>query len=617
MALGQLKIEELAPLAPLPVSAGHTPIYKLHRYFARRPHNQFAAIIERVSSPHDVILDCMAGGGVTLVEGLTHDRRVIAADINPIAALVQLGQVTEADPLKVRQAVTEILAGLPTAVRQWFDTTCEQCDEVARVRWFECSYVVTCPLCSEATTLTGERRAVHGTTGKSRPGRYVCESCHGEFAAVECRRKEYAYLSARVKCQCGHQFTRETTEADDLLARSIASQEDQLIERHGLRVPHDPIPEHWDRQVEDALARKGFDRFSDLFSPRNRLILAFLFRGLGELRSKLSDDVYIGVLTVLSSLIRYVNNMTVATAGWMDGRPVAWAKHAYWMPNQFVECNPFEYLEHRLKAYDGGARDRSARFQGKLRGDTAVAVIEGEADYSIERTDSRRLDIPDGTVAAVVTDPPFGSNVQYGELTELWSAWLGSLNPFAAPDYMDAEILMTRRRSVAPKTLDGYQLGLTEVFNECHRVLKDDGVLVFTFNNKLPDVWIAVMRAALDAGFFLADEDIAYQPEIVAYRDTAHLRFAKELQGDVLYTFRKGDGQARGEAPRLGDWQDAARELLKASVDPVVVAECRVDLHVQSLAYAASCLQTGDVEGARAWLRGAREVVTDARLWTR
>jgi DNA modification methylase len=49
----------------------------MHRYFARRPHNVFARLIEHYSDVGDVVFDPFAGGGVTLVEGIARNRRVI------------------------------------------------------------------------------------------------------------------------------------------------------------------------------------------------------------------------------------------------------------------------------------------------------------------------------------------------------------------------------------------------------------------------------------------------------------------------------------------------------------------------------------------------------------
>jgi len=44
---------------------------------------------------------------------------------------------------------------------------------------------------------------------------------------------------------------------------------------------------------------------------------------------------------------------------------------------------------------------------------------------------------------------------------------------------------------------------LTAVFAECHRVLKDEGLLVFSYHHSREDGWISVAAAILTAGFKL------------------------------------------------------------------------------------------------------------------
>lgn len=77
------------------------------------------------------------------------------------------------------------------------------------------------------------------------------------------------------------------------------------------------------------------------------------------------------------------------------------------------------------------------------------------------------------------------------------------------------------------------------VFKECYRVLKDGRPFVFTFNNKDPKVWMAVMKAALEAGFVLEDDGVIYQEPIENYIHTAHTKYSGALLGDFIYTFLK------------------------------------------------------------------------------
>lgn len=538
----------------------------------------------------------MAGGGTTLVEGLTVGRRVIAADINPIAALVQAAQVAEYDSAEVAEVVAAIIGDFPADVRGWYDATCSDCGADARVRWYERVYVVTCPSCTAEVRLESAALAVNAA-GRPVRGKYVCHTCSTVISAADAVRTGSRLKTARVKCQCGHQESRAVTDAEVVLADTIAAREAQLVDQYDLRIPGDEIPLYWDRQYEDGLARKGFRSFADLFTPRNRLLLAFLFRGVHDWRPRLDEATYLGLLLPCSALVRYVNNMTVSTPGWMDGRPAAWAKHAYWISNEFVECNPFEYLEHRVAAIRSAEADRRSRFQNLRRGASANEVISNDADYCIMRADARHLDVPTESIDAVITDPPFGSNVQYGELTALWSVWLQDLNPFSCDSFISDEILVTRRRKVAAKGFEEYEAGLRAVFTECYRVLKPSAPLIFTFNNRDPRAWEAVMRAAFSAGFTLRPEDMAYQREIHAYRDTAHLRFGEELQGDVVYAFRKSPQPELMPITDLDQWRAEAETRL-TNCEPSDLQRERVAVHLEALALAAAEIQQGLEERA-------------------
>ena len=63
-------LDHLCPIDHAVIAQPHTPVYKMHRYFARRPWSVFRALIEHYSDPGSIILDPFCGGGVTVVEGL-------------------------------------------------------------------------------------------------------------------------------------------------------------------------------------------------------------------------------------------------------------------------------------------------------------------------------------------------------------------------------------------------------------------------------------------------------------------------------------------------------------------------------------------------------------------
>jgi hypothetical protein len=84
-----------------------------------------------------------------------------------------------------------------------------------------------------------------------------------------------------------------------------------------------------------------------------------------------------------------------------------------------------------------------------------------------------------------------------------------------------------------------YEELLFNIFKECYRVLKPNGWMVMTFNNKESSVWVALLRAAKRAGFFLPDDGIVYQEPIEHYTNTLYQRRHGNLLGDFIYSFQK------------------------------------------------------------------------------
>jgi adenine-specific DNA methylase len=56
-------------------------------------------------------------------------------------------------------------------------------------------------------------------------------------------------------------------------------------------------------------------------------------------------------------------------------------------------------------------------------------------------------------------------------------------------------------REVQNRTADGFRDMIVDVWRECRRVLRDDGLLVFSFHQAKTSGWAAVMSSLADAGF--------------------------------------------------------------------------------------------------------------------
>src|SRR5262249_54785524 len=91
---------------------------------------------------------------------------------------------------------------------------------------------------------------------------------------------------------------------------------------------------------------------------------------------------------------------------------------------------------------------------------------------------SSDTDLAEGSVDMVVTDPPFFDNVHYSELADFFYAWqqLDS-KPTREPRSTRSAL------EVQDTSAEQFAIKLGDVFRECHRVLHDDGLLVFTYHH--------------------------------------------------------------------------------------------------------------------------------------
>jgi putative DNA methylase len=118
-------------------------------------------------------------------------------------------------------------------------------------------------------------------------------------------------------------------------------------------------------------------------------------------------------------------------------------------------------------------------------------------------TSSTSLPLKD-TYDFVVTDPPYAGNVNYSELADFFYVWLRCVLARTyrefAPELTPkaSEVIENAERG---KTAKDFEEGLTQVFAECNRVLKNDGLLVFTFHHAEGSAWESLLCSVCNAGF--------------------------------------------------------------------------------------------------------------------
>jgi putative DNA methylase len=126
-------------------------------------------------------------------------------------------------------------------------------------------------------------------------------------------------------------------------------------------------------------------------------------------------------------------------------------------------------------------------------------------------------DFPDGSVDAVIVDPPYGNNVMYAELSDFFYVWLKRSVGDLYPDWFRSELTDKHTEAVAnPARFRGvkgrdareqatrdYMLKMRRAFREMRRVVKPEGAMVVMFTHREADMWNALGLALLETGWEL------------------------------------------------------------------------------------------------------------------
>lgn len=166
--------------------------------------------------------------------------------------------------------------------------------------------------------------------------------------------------------------------------------------------------------------------------------------------------------------------------------------------------------------------------------------------------DSARMDLPDGSVDLVVTDPPFFDNVHYSELADFFHVW----QRLYFEERPGGAWTTRRDEEVQDGDPGAFAEKLRRVFVECRRVLRDHGLLVFSYHHSREDGWAALAKAVVGAGFeFTQSHPVKAEMSVAAPKSQAR----EPIDLDVILVCKKRD--ARKRAPR------AAHEALRRAVD--------------------------------------------------
>ena len=295
-----------------------------------------------------------------------------------------------------------------------------------------------------------------------------------------------------------------------------------------LLFPREPIPTEGRSDLRPI--SHGYNYYYQLFNARQLLCLSLLYREI----TAISDDQVREYLLIAFSDSLSSNNMLCSYAfGYRKLTPL-FGLHAFNVVNRPVENNVWggtkrygrgsflNCVNKMLRGKDYGKQPYEIRYRNEkpkqvFTGEKVTTSVTTSIEYwyrgeaqslLLNRSSTDLQDLKDRTVDLVLTDPPYYDNLSYSELSDFFYVWLrdhlprdgrsvnGSSTPYQHALYVNENDDPSHRRFVRD---------LTEVFAHCKRVLRSNGLMVFTFHHRDVEAWDALARALLDAGFLVTN----------------------------------------------------------------------------------------------------------------
>ena len=480
----------------------HTPMYLMHKYWARKPHNVVGEYIEHYSRKGEIVLDPFVGSGVTAIEALRRGRKAIAIDIDPIATFITRMTLKPIDIKKFKEAFKQIEKSVRKDIEKLYTTTCPKCGQERLEVYVVWSDVVQCDVCKEKVVMAK-------ATKKEKS--FVCSSGH-ELNPNNVVDSE----PIEIGCECAKCLKKSDSRVRFLIKKL---DENDTNDRNRLKeISEQPIPYWYPKKVrlfyDDGRPfkkKETNESVEDLFDRRSLIAHSIVYHEIEKIEN---DDIRDMMKFVFSSNLHNVSKLNpVHQPRWKRKQhpSTSWIVHSYWVPYLRVELPFWFYFNERFEHILKGKKEsnkaishyKEAKSFDDLKEDANILVCTQSALRLFD--DPAR--IPNDSVHYVFTDPPYGGSIQYMELSTMWVAWLrGEKNDPRFALNFDNEITINENQH---KDFDYYHKMLKASFDQVFNVLKSGRWLTVTFHNTDIKIYNSIIKAAVLAGFDL--EKIFYQ----------------------------------------------------------------------------------------------------------
>lgn len=465
------------------VSEGkNNPIYMAHAYHTKVPHPAIMRYILHYTQPGDIVFDGFCGTGMTGVAaqlcGSENDvkalkeenaqigiRHGICSDLSPIASLIAATYNLKFDPKTFERKALRILEQVEKELGWMYEA--EVNGKKAKINNTIWSDVFICTSCGNEIVLWNEAVDLDKEIMKDS---FPCPHC-GNACSKKNMEKAWetsfdsllnktVTLNKKVPVRVNYTLSGKRGEKDvdfsDInLIRKIENINLSEFNTYELQEGYN---------TTQPIKSNGITHTHQFYTKRNFIYLSRIYelcKGNIFLQTWLTS-----VLFSTTNMNKFRFTGTGITSGTLYIPSINW------------EFSPFNTLKKKIASFKG--------IEYPYRNNSAINVCSA----------TKLTTLRNSSIDYIFTDPPFGGNIMYSELSSIWESWIKVVT-----NNKEEAII----NNVQHKTLFEYQALMNQSFKEYYRVLKPGKWLTIEFSNTSAAVWNSIQNALQGVGFVVVN----------------------------------------------------------------------------------------------------------------
>lgn len=505
------------------VSEGkNDPIYNAHSYHTKVPHKAIMRYILHYTQPGDIVFDGFCGTGMTgvaaqmcgdreVVMSLGYQikpdgtilqeetdeegkkdwrpfsklgaRRAVLNDLSPAATFIAYNYNIPVDVTTFEKEAKSILSEVEEECGWMYETLHSDGQTKGKINYTVWSDVFVCPECAGEVVFWDA--AIDEEEGKAKD-EFNCPHCRSlltKRTATIASLVQYDHLLKKTVTLTkqvpvliaytanGKRFKKTPDEADIRLIEKIA-EKDIPYWAPSYRMMHAPEnQEKWGDRWRAGTA--AFTNVNHLYTKRNLWVLAAFAQRVGNSKARFLLTAIANRSTRMNRI--HLKNYFFGGGGWNAG----YLKGAIYTPSLPIETSIFEQWEDRLSSSLHAFRNLQSLSSQLISTESSADVNWGEDVFDY-----------------IFIDPPFGSNLNYSELSFIWESWLKVWTN------NKQEIIESAFQN---KNLSVYRGLMTGFFTRAYVALKPGRWITVEFSNTNAAVWNSIQTALTEAGFIVAN----------------------------------------------------------------------------------------------------------------